>query len=167
MKQYRDAGEKYILTVLLILISIPFWLPLLIGVVDKYYFTPTRTIEDTWDIDIPAGFRQIYHVDTDSFYAKGMGYTLYEVTEAEESFVKGFSFTKESSLEDNTNEIIGDLSIPKSYCPPFDEFYFSLQKYKKQSGSHLVVLYFPDAKRCFFIESYSWDSPPQGYESKR
>jgi len=45
MKQHRDAGEKYILSVLLILIAIPFWLPILIGLVDKYYFTPTKNID--------------------------------------------------------------------------------------------------------------------------
>ncbi len=159
MKPCRDSGEKYILTVLLIVIAIPFWLPPLIGMVDKYYFTPTRNIEDTWDMNVPAGFRQIYHVDTDTIYAKGLGYTVYETAETDKAFISGFSFTKQSSLENEVNETIRSLSVPKSYRPPFKEFYYSLQKYKSQSASRLVVLYFPDVKRCFFIESYSWDSP--------
>jgi hypothetical protein len=28
--------------------------------IDKFYFTPTRSIEINWDIDIPSCFKQIY-----------------------------------------------------------------------------------------------------------
>ncbi len=155
MKQRYGTGEIKISIAIIIIAAIPLWLPVVILLADKFYFTPTRNIETNWDIDIPSGFNQIYHVTSDDIYARADGYTVYETSGETSSFLKGFSFSKQFSVESFVKEIIMGLSVSKDYQPSFDEPYYYLQRYTY--SDRLVVVYFPGDNRCFFIESFSWD----------
>ncbi len=152
----KQSGENYIAIAIIIIVSIPFWLPIMAYTVDKFYFTPTRNIENCWDIDVPSDFKQIYHVSSDSIYAKGDGYTVYETGDDISNFIDKFYYANEPVVEKYVKEIMAGLSVPKNYHPLFDKPYYYIM-HKSYGGDKLVIAYFPGTNRCFFVESFSWD----------
>lgn len=154
MQRYEKGGH-FVTIVVIIIVAIPLWLPAMLLTIDKYYFTPTRNIETTWNIDIPSGFKQKYHTSSDSIIARGDGYTVYETSGEISTFLEGFSFVKQPLIESYVTEIILRLSVSKDYRPPFKESYYYLQQYLGKD--RLVIVYFPKTDQCFFVESFSWD----------
>ena len=154
MQRYEKGGN-FITIVIIIIAAIPLWLPVMLLTVDKYYFTPTRNIETNWNIDIPSGFKQIYHTSSDNIYARGDGYTVYETSGEVSTFLEGFYFVKQPSVESHVKEVIIRLLVSEDYHPPFEESYYYLQKYLGKDS--LVIVCFPKTNQCFFVESFSWD----------
>lgn len=151
----KRLGENYVAIALIIIVAIPLWLPVMVFAIDKFYFTPTRNIENSWDFNIPSDFKQVYHTSSDSIYARGDGYTVYETSGDVSGFIDKFYYANEPVVEDYIKGIIANLSVPKNYRPPFDDAYCYL--HKSYGEDKLFVAYFPNTNRCFFIESFSWD----------
>ena len=78
-------------------------------------------------------------------------YEKYEETddmqEAEENSTDG----NYSEIESFVDEIIAKLNIPQEYRPVYLNRY-SWQKFVKHKSDILVILYFPELKRMYFIE---------------
>ena len=124
--------------------------------IDQFYYTPSRTIEERWDVTIPSTFSEIYHISSDNFYSAADSYTVYTSEDLPFSYLDHFSKMKSDSIEFFVKEISQNLEVEKKYRPDFNEDYYYRQ-YKKNGNDQLVILYEPNRNLCVYVQSCSWD----------
>ena len=123
--------------------------------------------EINWKIDLPSDYKVIYQMQDDhGFRGDGNRYTILQLTE-DNSFPLRYEKYEEtddmqeaeenstdgnySEIESFVDEIIAKLNIPQEYRPVYLNRY-SWQKFVKHKSDILVILYFPELKRMYFIE---------------
>jgi hypothetical protein len=140
-------------------------MPILLYYIGESDFLRESIYESYWDINIPPDFKQIYHnQDQHDFQGKGIRYTLFVTKETSTLPLINFSKnTKEIQtidgsssdgrnydIEEFVQTVASDLNIPENDKPNFDEYYI-WQKFAKY-GNTLIVLYFPNANKVYFVE---------------
>jgi len=154
--------KKIVFIVLaLVIISVPIIL---------YYFggsIPTQEYiyESNWDIDIPSDYKLIYNSqDKHDFQGKGYRYTIFTVKEIDNSAlitlpkntnkIQIYNGNSSDSINNDIEEFVQTVAsyvnISKGNEPEFEEYYLwqKLIKY----GDTLVVIYFPNSNKVFFVE---------------
>lgn len=159
---------KKILSILVLLgiISVPIVL---------YYFggsvpAPKSIYETNWDIVIPSDYQSIYQSkDKHDSQGKGNRYTIFSTEEIAstnliplQKSTKNIHVFNGTSNDSNSNRsgnneietfvqtVTSGLNIPKNCEPEFSKYYL-WQKFIRY-GKTLVVLYFPDSNKVYFIE---------------
>ena len=153
---------KIVITLILILaISIP----TLIYYTGKNYFSRVKIYELTWQIHIPAEFKEIVHyTDEHGFHGDGLRYTVFEAKEMNSvapirydnkvEEIKRHSGNSEDVKDENiegfVQDIIAELDVPEISKPSFDRLYI-FQEFIKHND-RLVILYFPEINQIYFAE---------------
>lgn len=123
--------------------------------------------EINWRIDLPSDYKVIYQMQDDhGFRGDGNRYTILQLT-GDNSFPLRYEKYEEtddmqevegnstdgnySEIESFVDEIIAKLNIPQEYRPVYFNRY-SWQKFVKHKSDILVILYFLELKRMYFIE---------------
>lgn len=153
---------KIYISLILILIIL---IPILIYNTGKSYFSRDRIYELTWQIDIPANFKEIYHyTDKHGFHGDGLRYTVFKAKEMNSTALINYKNeakeikrrignskdTKDRNIERFVQNIISKLGVPEMNQPPFNRF-FIFQEFIKRND-RLVILYFPEINQIHFAE---------------
>lgn len=138
-------------------------IPILFYYFGESDFSQESIYELNWGINIPSNLKIVYHnQDKHDFQGKGKRYTLFETNEIyklplitskdDSKEVQGYYGSSKSdyNIEEFIQTITTDLNVPESNMPKFDRYHV-WQKFVLRENA-LIVLYFPNDYKIYFIE---------------
>lgn len=153
------------LTILLIILL--FCIPIILYNIGQTYFERKRTYEINWEINLPFYLKDIYSINGPrGFQGDGVRYSIYESNESD-SIIEFMNTIENSNkihiqvgnanterndfIEKFVHRVIEEIDIPKTYQPSF-EYHYMWKYVTKYNGDSLVILYYPNTNRLYFIE---------------
>lgn len=115
-----------------------------------------KSMKLNWGIYVPSSLRKVYRTTSSSgFHGDGVRCTIFETRKPEPSFIETFStgrnIRSEKFIIDSLKK--GNLKIPAKKKLSFENSYLWRQCSQYDTDT-LVILYFPDAQRYYFIEEF-------------
>lgn len=153
-------------SIIIMIISAIILVPVLIYYMGKAYFTVKQIYSINWNIEIPSDFIEIYNnKGPRGFQGDGLRYTIFETRYNDILSVMNFdNSSKEMQIQvGNSNDgrnkdieefvfkIAEKIGVSQIYHPSFDHRYI-WKKLSKQDMDTLIILYFPDSNRIYFVE---------------
>lgn len=110
--------------------------------------------EANWDVELPTNFTEIYRQkDPRSFHGDGRSYTIYEVSDLQDTFFNDFSNVKNIEIENEAIELFSQLKVPVNRQPDLKANY----KWKafRKYNNFLCLILDPEDSKIYFIEELS------------
>ena len=118
--------------------------------------TYTSTIKLNWSINLPKPSNQIYSIDNshESWFGDGERYHVLTYHDSKK-IIKSLDWKngRYPLAETEVLRILGNLEVPTANLPDFQKPYIYYIKREQNVSSTIYLIYFPDTKTLYVIET--------------
>lgn len=115
--------------------------------------TDSRLLQDNWSLNLPDNMQEVYRTESErGFQGDGVIYTVFAWKDGNSAVLNGASGEKNSDMENEVRQHLGELKAEKQWYPDFSHSYKWKRIFKDGSFRKLYILYFPEKSLIYFLQ---------------